>query len=710
MSSVSISSVSMRARAHPRLSSGIAVAAIVILSTLVRIVISAGTQGPWIFVDELIYSSLGRTVLTGSGIQGVPVSGYSAGYPLLIAPAYELSQNLVTAFAFVKATNALVMSLTAIPVYFIARVILCRRWSLVAAALVVVVPAMAYTSVVMTENAFYPAFALASLAIIKALERPRLLRQLLVIPTIGVCFEIRPQGGALLASYLLAIVFVSALEARASTNGQVRAFARALGQYWVTAVLIVVSAAAALAYFMSRGNSLGSTLGAYSITTEATDRYSVKPIINWTLMHYADLSLWLGIIPFVALLVIICSACSREADGRTRAFGMTAVAIIGVNVPVVAAFVVFSNVGRIEERNLFYVGIFPLVALCWWVANGMTRTAKFFTFAVVIASGLPLAIPYPMLLNQTAASDTFGLYLPWAFTNHVADVNLGVVIVAVGVGVVAAILVWLPSRFAGFLIAIVVALFLLTSVAVDRKTDSAARGAVAQGISGPRDWIDAVVGPEADVTALYPGDLEPLKVWQNEFFNRSVRRVMAISVPMPGNLPLTVVNANPNGTIEDRAGHAMTASYVLVHDSTTVAGTKVAADPGSHMELVRVAEPLRFLDVVTGLFDDGWIGPEAVYTNYVCAAGSVVATAQLNGYLHTTPVNVTVFVGDRQVTTVSVPTDGTPVEIRVDVVPTGGSCQVRYVSDPLAVPDVVLGNGDTRSLGVILSRPQLERN
>jgi hypothetical protein len=98
-----------------------------------------------------------------------------------------------------------------------------------------------------------------------------------------------------------------------------------------------------------------------------------------------------------------------------------------------------------------------------------------------------------------------------------------------------------------------------------------------------------------------------------------------------------------------------------------------------------------------------------VYTNYVCAAGSVVATAQLNGYLHTTPVNVTVFVRDRQVTTVSVPTDGTPVEIRADVVPTGGSCQVRYVSDPLAVPDVVLGNGDTRSLGVILSRPQLER-
>lgn len=707
MSESRIALVRGKAHERPRLFAGLALAVVVVLSTLIRIAVSAGTDGPWIFVDELIYSSLGRTATTGFAVQGFSVTGYAMGYPLLIAPAYGVTQNMITAFAIVKCINALLMSMTAVPVYFIARTVASRRWALTAAVLSVLVPAMAYTSVVMTENAFYPAFAVACLAIVKALERPRVTRQIAAVITIGICFEIRPQGGALIVSYIGAVLLMSILTPRVSGASRMGSLLRELASYWPTWVLVGLGGAAGLAYSLTGGRSPGSVLGAYAVTTEATDRYAAKPIVNWTLMHLAETSLWLGIIPFVALLIVIGVACSREASRGMRAFGVSAIAVMGVSIPVVAAFVVFSNVGRIEERNLFYIGIFALIALCWWVANGVARDSKFFIFSLVIACGLPLAIPYATLLNQTAASDTFGLYLPWAFTNHVADVNLGVVFVAVCVGAVAALLIWLPPRHARVLIGVVVLVFVLTSAAVDRKTDHAARGAVLQGISGPRDWIDSAVGPDANVVALYPGGLEPLKVWQNEFFNRSVSEVFALSVPMPGNLPLTVVNADERGVIEDRAGHKMKAEYVLVHDSTTVAGTKVAGDSGSHMQVVKVTGELRFLDVVTGLFDDGWTAPEVVYTNYVCTTGTVLATAQLNGYLHSDPVTVTAFAGDQQVGAVVVPPDGTQVEIRVDVQPKGGMCQVRYVSDPIAVPDAVLGNGDTRSLGVIMSRPRL---
>ena len=126
------------------------VAAIVILSAILRIVLGLNVAGPWIFVDELIYSELGRSAVSGFEIRGVPVSGYGAVYPWLLAPAYGLFDNLSTAYAAVKVTNAIVMSSTAIPAYLIARTLMGRRWALVASTLSVLVPGMAYTGMVMT--------------------------------------------------------------------------------------------------------------------------------------------------------------------------------------------------------------------------------------------------------------------------------------------------------------------------------------------------------------------------------------------------------------------------------------------------------------------------------------------------------------------------------------------------------------------------------
>ena len=70
------------------------------------------------------------------------------------------------------------MSTAAIPAYFIARRVAGQRWALFASALTVAIPPMLYTSVVMTENAFYPAFMLFVWALVAALERPTPLRQL----------------------------------------------------------------------------------------------------------------------------------------------------------------------------------------------------------------------------------------------------------------------------------------------------------------------------------------------------------------------------------------------------------------------------------------------------------------------------------------------------------------------------------------------------
>ena len=695
------------ARDHPRAAVAVALAALVLVSTLLRIAVNANAPGPWIFVDELIYSELGRSALSGPAIRGVPTSGYGFGYPLVIAPAYALFDNLVVAFTAVKVTNAFVMSLVAIPAFVTARTIMGVRWALVAAALSVAVPAMAYTSVVMTESAFYPAFALAVMLMVLALRRPTIIRQLLVWPALVLCFEIRSQGAVLALAFVASVVAVAVVDGLGGGAGaRVSGLARSVARFWPTLAVLALGAVGGVLYLAQSGRTLGSLLGAYSITAEATDRYQIRPMVSWFFLHLSELSLWLGMVPFAAALVLIGVACTRSASRDLRIFAIVGLLTTLGMTMVVAAFVVFANVGRIEERNLFYVGIVPLIALCWWVATGLRRGDRWFPLVLVAAAGLPLAIPYPGLLNQTATSDTFGLFIPWALSLRLFDPNLTVFAVAIGMIAAAAIVVYLPARRAWALVAIVAVWFAVTSLAVDTKADRASQGAVAQGISGPRDWVDRAVGSGADVAVVYPGSLEPLKVWQNEFFNRSIQRVMTVSVPLPGSLPDAVVYPREGGLLYDVDGHRVEAPYVLAHDSSTVAGSVVAADGPAHMVLVRAESPLRLIDTVSGIYDDGWTGPEVVFTVFACTGGSVSTTVRLDGYLHAAPVTVTPSVAGAPGEPVAVAIDGAPSTVTVPVQPVDGVCEVRYTMDPTDVPaEVGVVPGDPRPLGVLMTRP-----
>ena len=102
--------------------------AIVAVSALARFVLALRVEAPWIMVDELIYSELARGLADGDGwsIRGVATNAYGFVYPLLLAPAYALFDSLPQAYAAVKAINSVVISLAALPAYFLARRVLPR--------------------------------------------------------------------------------------------------------------------------------------------------------------------------------------------------------------------------------------------------------------------------------------------------------------------------------------------------------------------------------------------------------------------------------------------------------------------------------------------------------------------------------------------------------------------------------------------------------
>ncbi len=680
----------------------LALAGIVLISMLVRIVLNRDATGPWIFIDEMIYSELGKSAFDGFKIRGVPINGYGYVYPLVISPAYLVFENLIDAYTAVKAINALVMSLTAIPVYFIARTIMRTRWALAAAALAVAIPAMTYTSVVMTESVFYPVFALAVLFVVRAITRPTLVRQVLVFAGTLLCFETRPQGAVIVPAFAVSIVLFAIFDAR-TTAGEswLRALFVRLRAYWLTWLIIVGGAVAVVILQSARGKSLSSLLGAYAIVAEEQDRYQLRSVVAWYLQHIAEFDLWLGVVPFAALLFLIGFAACRSATREVRVFATVALPMILLMTAVVSAFAVFANVSRVEERNLFYIGFLALIAVCWWVSEGLPRQPRWFVIAVAASAVLPVALPYGALINQTAVSDTFGLFLPWAIQNRLGDPALTPYVVAFGALVAVLVLVLVRPAVAWLVVAVVAGFFVISSTAVDKRTDKASQGALTQGISGTPDWIDKAVPAGTSVSILYPGTLEPLKIWENEFFNRSLGSVYAIGVALPGQLPETVAQIDNDGAVTDRSGNPLTGEYVLSDTSVHLEGELIAADEPRGMSVVRTSGQWRITEAVAGVMGDQWSGAEFSYVRYRCDGGAVRVVMASDSQLHPTPVTVTPVVGDTDLAPVSVAPVG-ETAVTTKLVPTDGLCMVRFRVDPTAVPALVFGAPDTRALGVLV--------
>src|SRR6187200_19503 len=168
---------------------------------------------PFVFVDELIYSELARSVADAGSfaVRGVPTSGYSTLYPLLLAPAYALFDALPSAYALAKATNAVAMSLAAVPAWLVTRRVAGRGLSLVCAVTAVAIPSMAYTATLVTETLFYPLALLFAWTFLRVLERPSGGRVAVLAAALVAAVATRSQaigfvGAVVLAPFLLALL------------------------------------------------------------------------------------------------------------------------------------------------------------------------------------------------------------------------------------------------------------------------------------------------------------------------------------------------------------------------------------------------------------------------------------------------------------------------------------------------------------------------
>jgi hypothetical protein len=669
-------------------------AAIVLLSVGVRIVVVRQLPAPWIMVDELIYSELGKSFGADRMflVRDVPSSGYGFVYPILIAPAFRLYASVPSAYAVAKVINACVMSLAAVPTYFLARRLLAPGLSLAAAALAVAIPGMLYTGTLMTENAFYPIFVLAALLMVLTLERPTATRQVLLLGLCGLAFATRAQAIALFGAALVAPFVHGFIERDAG---------RALRRYATLYGLTAVGAVLALLTTVARGRSPLSLLGAYRA---ATDRgYSFAEIGRYLLWHVAELDLALGIVGFAALIAIWLSP--RSTAPGARAFAAATLSITVVLVLEVAAFASMQSF-RIEERNDFYIAPFAVIALLGLASSDdvVPRLRRVLLIAALIAGVLPVALPFARFVNPGAVSDTFGL-LPWWWLQD-RGIHFGPLrFVALGVGVAAAALIFVPKRFALIPAALVAVYFVLASAIVENGRHGIRQASVGGLFAGirvaPRNWIDERVGHDADVSFVwhYTGETRPL--WNNEFFSRSVHTVYTVDGPDPadGGLPETPVHELPDGRLATAPGRTPRVRFAVSY--TDIAGTPLARDPGIGLTLYRVNGPMVILTRVSGLYaNDTWSGRRVTYRRLRCGGGQLSVRLGTDAHLFPRNQVVTATENGRAVGTIAVsPTDQPTLGVPLDP-DAHGVCTVVFTAATVRVPALVQpGSTDKRALG-----------
>jgi hypothetical protein len=663
---------------------------IVAVSFLFRAWLARGMLGPFIMVDELIYAELAKSFADSLtfAVRGIATTGYGALYPVLIAPGYAAFDRVPDAYAAIKTINSLLMSLAAIPAYFLARRVVGKGLSLAAAVLAVAVPSMVYTATVMTENAFYPVFLLATLALVTLLERPTTLRYAGFFAALTLAYLTRTQAIVIAAAAVTAPVLIAAWTPRAF-RATLRSFVWLYAVFAGGSVLVVGAQ-------VSRGRQLSDLLGAYSVV--GTSSYDVGKALHFVVYHVAELDLYLGVIPFAVAIVL--TARARSLDRPLQVLLAATVSLLVWCAIVVGTFASrFAD--RIQERNMFVVAPLFLILVLAWIERGAPRPRVTSIVAATASALLLLAIPFERFVTTSAVSDTLMLLPWWAILAHGWTTRIGLLAFLGGVAFAVAFLI-VPVRYALILPAIVLTYWVVALKPIwfgpyPYGFKQAGAGALFQGIRGaPRDWIDRAVPSDEEVAVLWTKAADRFTVNVNEFFNRRVGQVYYTKAPTDGGIGEIPVTVDATGVVRTADGRAIHPAYILADGSVEPNAVPVARDRLLAMTVWKLDGPLVLAKTVTtGLYPDTWSGPRVTWTREHCAGGSL--TVSLSGDAELLPDGNTVTASTGRRARV-VPNRLTT--LRVPLSSRRGRCSVAFDVAPTAIPsEVIAGSADDRILG-----------
>jgi hypothetical protein len=584
----------------------IVLAFIVSTAVVVHLVFASESPNPWVFPDELRYAELAKSI-AGLGlpqIRGEVTFDFGPAYPVLIAPAWAIFDDPQPAYALAKIINVIVLSLTAIPSYFLARRFVASGRALGVAALAVSIPSLLYSGLLMTEVLLYPTFVLGLYGVVVALERPSVSNQLLTWVVIGFACAVKILALALGLAFLLAIGLLAALRSLSPKNGGVE-FAR----YWPTALIVGAVGGAAIATSTAGGGGPLALFGIYEDRLRSVDWLETP---WWIALHLAELDLFLVVTPFATTILVLVEAFRRDATVQAQVFAVTTLASTSMLLLAVGVYSSdsapspygYATGAAANERATFVLAPLFFIGFVLWLEEWRRSHRKVVLALVVcVAAAAPALIPLELFAAPGNIVIQALALTPWWGAEEYVFWPVGVLVATALVSMAFLLGVRRNVSELALVAPVAVGLLAVTMISQTTLADSSRR---ARRVALPPNptWVDDAVGPASHVSVLWyepPGHLFAVNaerhrmLWFTEFFNRSVGTIFEIGTPIAygRELPSVSVRLDADVVVARDGSPAQLGSLVLTPCHVKLDGKVIATDNFTGAKLYRISGTSR---------------------------------------------------------------------------------------------------------------------
>ncbi len=595
-----------------------AVAVLIVVSTALRTTVAFGAEIPWIAPDEMFYALTGESLWERGTLT---VRGWSAPYTSLVTPA--LVGAPLTAFghetgiAVAQALQSLVMATAAIPVFLWAKRLVATGWALLAAALTLLGPQLAYGGTLMTEAAFYPLTvgALATCGLV--LERPTLLRQGSFFALVTLTAAVRMQALVLVPTLIVAAL----VHARITSSWSV---ARALAPLGIVAV-VAGAVAAAVTVSAGSGPAWGDLLGAYEPVLAAPP--NAVDVVTSIAVHGAGIALVCLVLPLVGTAVVCTDVVRRRVVGPPAAFAAIVLAYLPLLVIQVGVFSA-QNVGYLSQRYLLTAAPVLFIGLSLWLSGGAPRPRLVTGATAGLVLAAAVLVPVDDVVPRAGIHDA--LWTTWLHATALDSETAARAALVAAAAVLLAVLLVPRRRLPATAIVAVAVGLVLTSVSATRAVvrESEAQQAAMIG-SDSASWLPSSA---TGVTLLATGDQPSPAVARTFFWNptiASVVRTTDAEVTIPPSAPPVEIAAD--GVVRTSDGSSLPGGYALTSAAVTLRGDLIAQRFASDAQtpgwrLWRTAEPPRVTTRVIGALPNGDFTGRLTVLAPGCADGALELT------------------------------------------------------------------------------------
>jgi len=634
---------------------------------------------PDVFGDELLYSKLAQSLVSGHGftVRGEPVFFPAPLAVLVQAPAW-LIHSIPTAYGVVKALNVAAMASAVFPAYCLARRLARPSYALLAAAVTVAGPVMLYAPYLMSEALAYPVFLLALATMVRAIERPSRRMEAAVVAVSLAAVLTRLQFVVVPVAYLVAVPLAGRLCGE-RVRAVVRRHALSLGALLALCALPLVSG--------------GSVLGTYRGATLL--HFDLGTVLGWSGFTAALLAFAAGwlILPGALLGLGVLAARPRgRGDAGFAALTIVCALLVLAEIGLIAA----GDANRALERYAIY--LVPLAAMAFFAY--VERGAPWLRVYVALAlagSATAWLMPFPARAGTSFTFDTptfsvYGQLAAWFGHANAATIFAGVPLFG---GMVLALLP-LRRRLAAVAVGLAtIALLVLSGIPAYAGDHAVTRGTLRLRAGDPPDWLDrSRLGP-ADYLELPGGSAH--YGWLLETWNRSFRHAIQMGLPGYDGYASYTGRIDRDGRfLVD--GRQLGAGVLVVNDFETTIGLDghVVARPRDGLTAYRIPAHPHVRWLATGLCFDRWAASVVRYQAWPrnrSGRGAFRVVIALPRGLDSRTVTLqvdggasrAVQVGPGEKTVVRIPVSGYPVPVlrirtdRADYVG-GGTPNARFVA------------------------------